>query len=149
MQTLRASSSLEAFAKAMEGRIVAISRAYGVLTQSGREVGASLRELLTTELAPFDRGGQSASTTDVDLWGDTKAALSLAMAFYELASNAAKYGAASTDTGSLVVSWTMSDKSPAMLHFIWTETGGPPIAEAPARRGFGSTLIERTRWTPL
>ena len=31
-----------------------------------------------------------------------------------------------------------------MLNFVWAETGGPPIAGPPSRRGFGSTLIERT-----
>jgi two-component system, chemotaxis family, CheB/CheR fusion protein len=66
------------------------------------------------------------------------------MAFHELASNAAKYGALSTDTGALAISWTVSDKSPTTLHFTWAETGGPPIVAAPSQRGFGSTLIERT-----
>jgi two-component system, chemotaxis family, CheB/CheR fusion protein len=66
------------------------------------------------------------------------------MAFHELASNAAKYGALSTDTGALAVSWTVSHNSGATLHFMWTESGGPRIAGPPSQRGFGSTLIERT-----
>ena len=94
-QTLKTNSSQEAFAKAMEGRIVAISRAHSVLTQTGGGSGASLRELLTTELAPFDQGGQSVSITGGDLILTSRAGLSLAMAFHELASNAAKYGALS------------------------------------------------------
>jgi two-component system, chemotaxis family, CheB/CheR fusion protein len=143
-QTLKTSASPEAFAKAIEARIVAISRAHSVLTHSGRGDGGSLRALLTTELAPYDRGGQSLSITGVDLVVTPRTGLSLAMAFHELASNAAKYGALSTDTGVLAVSWTVSHKSPATLNFTWAETGGPPIAEAPSQRGFGSTLIERT-----
>jgi two-component system, chemotaxis family, CheB/CheR fusion protein len=66
------------------------------------------------------------------------------MAFHELASNAVKYGALSTDGGALAVSWTVSHRSGAVLHFVWAETGGPPIAKPPSQRGFGSTLIERT-----
>ena len=31
-----------------------------------------------------------------------------------------------------------------MLNFSWIESGGPPIAKPPSRRGFGTTLIERT-----
>jgi two-component system, chemotaxis family, CheB/CheR fusion protein len=143
-RTLKTSSSPAAFASAMEGRIVAITRAHGVLTQTGGEGGASLRELLVTELAPYDRGSQSLSITGVDIVFTPRAGLSLAMVFHELASNAAKYGALSTDAGALAISWTVSHKSGAMLHFGWTETGGPPIAEAPSQRGFGSTLIERT-----
>jgi two-component system, chemotaxis family, CheB/CheR fusion protein len=143
-QTLKTTASHEALAKAMEGRIVAISRAHSALTQTSGGSGASLRDLVTTELAPFDRGGQSVSITGADLIVTPKAGLSLAMAFHELASNAAKYGALSTEAGALTVSWTVVRKPGATLHFTWTETGGPSIPEPPARRGFGSTLIERT-----
>ena len=40
--------------------------------------------------------------------------------------------------------WAVEHASGATLKFIWEETGGPSLAEAPMRRGFGSTLIERT-----
>jgi two-component system, chemotaxis family, CheB/CheR fusion protein len=143
-RTLKTSSTPAAFAMAMEGRIAAISRAHSILTQSGNGGGASLRELLTTEFAPYDRGGQSLSITGVDIAVTPKAGLSLAMAFHELTSNASKYGALSTDSGALAVSWTVSHKLAAMLHFLWIETGGPPIAGPPSRIGFGSTLIQRT-----
>jgi two-component system, chemotaxis family, CheB/CheR fusion protein len=143
-RTLKTSSSPAAFAMAIEGRIAGITRAHSVLTQTGGGGGASLRELLATELAPYDRGGKSLSITGVDIVVTPRAGLSLAMAFHELASNAAKYGALSTDTGALEISWTVSHNSGAILHFVWTETGGPPIAAAPSQHGFGSTLIERT-----
>jgi two-component system, chemotaxis family, CheB/CheR fusion protein len=116
----------------------------GQRSQAGGGDGASLRQLLTTELAPYDRNGQSLSITGADIVITPRAGLSLAMAFHELTSNAAKYGALSADTGALVVSWSVSHKSPAILHFVWTESGGPPIVEPPSKRGFGSTLIERT-----
>jgi two-component system CheB/CheR fusion protein len=142
--TLKTSLTPRAFAGAMEGRIAAISAAHSVLTQSAGRGGASLRELLTTELAPYDRGNQSVSITGVDIAVTPRGGLSLAMAFHELASNAAKYGALSTDSGALAVSWAVSHESGAILHFNWIETGGPPIAGPPTQRGFGSTLIERT-----
>jgi two-component sensor histidine kinase len=31
-----------------------------------------------------------------------------------------------------------------MLRLRWTETGGPPVLAAPARRSFGSRVIEAT-----
>jgi two-component system, chemotaxis family, CheB/CheR fusion protein len=142
-QSLESSAIPAAFATAIEGRIAAISRAQNMLTQSGGGP-ASLRELLTAELAPYDRGGQSLSIAGADVGISPKAGLALAMVFHELASNAAKYGALSTEAGSLAVSWTVSRKSRPTLHFLWIETGGPPIAGLPSRRGFGSTLIERT-----
>jgi two-component system CheB/CheR fusion protein len=142
-QTLKSSPTPAVFAHAMEGRIAAITRAHSVLTQRGGHAGASLRDLLTTELAPYDRGPHSVSITGVDITLTPRAGLALAMAFHELASNATKYGALSTNSGSLAVSWSVDHTSDATLKFIWQETGGPSIAGPPSQRGFGSTLIER------
>jgi two-component system CheB/CheR fusion protein len=66
------------------------------------------------------------------------------MAIHELASNAAKYGALSMPAGVLSVSWQIENGSSGLLNFGWIETGGPPIMGQPSRRGFGTTLIERT-----
>jgi two-component sensor histidine kinase len=69
---------------------------------------------------------------------DPKRALALGIAFHELATNAARYGALSNQTGMVRASWS---GSPGRLHFLWREEGGPPVAQ-PARRGFGLRLIE-------
>jgi two-component system, chemotaxis family, CheB/CheR fusion protein len=66
------------------------------------------------------------------------------MAIHELASNAAKYGALSKPTGVLSVTWQIENKGSGLLNFIWVETGGPPMSKPPSRRGFGTTLFERT-----
>lgn len=55
-QTLKAGLAPEAFAAAVEGRIRAIAAAHSLLTETGRGE-MSLRALVTTELAPYDRGG--------------------------------------------------------------------------------------------
>jgi CheY-like chemotaxis protein len=56
---------------------------------------------------------------------------------HELATNAAKYGALSTDTGRVDLTWqTKSGK----LQLVWAESGGPEIT-APDRRGYGSRAI--------
>ena len=64
-------------------------------------------------------------------------AQAVALALHELATNAAKYGALSTDTGTLTVRWKTGDDA---LMLDWIETGGPPTAE-PARLGFGLTIV--------
>ena len=69
---------------------------------------------------------------------DSRQTLSLGLAFHELATNAAKYGALSTPNGCVRVDWSVADRH---LRLDWVETGGPLVA-APARRGFGSQLIE-------
>jgi two-component sensor histidine kinase len=71
-------------------------------------------------------------------------ALALAMALQELVTNAVKYGALSNDIGQIRVHWKLNGmRPPHRLHLMWEETGGPPVHK-PARRGFGTRLIERS-----
>jgi len=60
------------------------------------------------------------------------------MAVHELATNAAKYGALSNETGQIRIEWRMSETGE--LIFRWSETGGPPT-RAPRRVGVGSKVI--------
>jgi two-component sensor histidine kinase len=60
------------------------------------------------------------------------------LAVHELATNASKYGALSTDNGRVDVDWRAAGRSFAIT---WTERGGPPV-QPPDRRGFGSTVVE-------
>ena len=71
-----------------------------------------------------------------------KAALALGIAFHELATNAAKYGALSTLPGRVRVTWEVGHASQPVLRLTWAESGGPPLAQI-GKRGFGSTLLER------
>jgi two-component system, chemotaxis family, CheB/CheR fusion protein len=115
-----------------------------MLTDHGAGDRASLHDLVTTELEPYNRDGRNISVDGDDVALTPRAGLSLALVMHELASNAAKYGALSTPTGQLVVSWTISHKSDGTLSFLWVETGGPSLEGPPVQRGFGTTLIERT-----
>jgi two-component system, chemotaxis family, CheB/CheR fusion protein len=142
-QTLKTNSTPAVLAAAIEGRIAAIARAHDMLTNGGGRGGATLRDLVATELDPYNREGRNISVDGVDIPLTPRAALSLAMAIHELASNAAKFGALSVSAGRLTVSWTLARAPSPMLNFVWVETGGPPIVKPP-QRGFGTTLIERT-----
>ena len=146
-QTLKTTKTPEAFAAEIGGRVQAIAKAHSLLTQSGHgEV--SLRVILQTELAPYDRGAGNVAVTGQDVALTPRAGLALAMAVHELASNAAKYGALSTTAGQLTVAWDIlpgagaPEAEPALLKLTWTEAGGPAVSP-PTRRGFGTTLIER------
>jgi two-component system, chemotaxis family, CheB/CheR fusion protein len=143
-QTLKASATPGAFATAMEGRIAAIARAHGLMTQRGVQGEVSLRKIVETELAPYDRRGHNIAIDGDDVILTPKAGLTFAMAIHELASNAAKYGALSTSGGRLAVAWrSASEAGNHKLHMIWTEAGGPPV-KPPTRLGFGTKLIERS-----
>jgi two-component sensor histidine kinase len=70
------------------------------------------------------------------------AAVTLNMAFHELATNAAKHGALSVETGRVEVKWAVENSStPPAIAIEWRESGGPTVT-VPRSRGFGSRLIE-------
>jgi PAS domain S-box-containing protein len=66
------------------------------------------------------------------------AAQAIGLALHELATNASKYGALSTETGRVEVRWQLDDDTYMME---WLESNGPPV-RPPERRGFGSTVTE-------
>jgi two-component sensor histidine kinase len=71
-------------------------------------------------------------------------AVVLSMIVHEIATNAAKYGALSNDTGTVALDWeVITENAKRKLRLIWTEAGGPHVV-APVQRGFGSRLIERS-----
>src|SRR5262249_7062923 len=70
---------------------------------------------------------------------EPKRALALGMAFHELATNAARHGALSSQNGRVNIAWSIDPER--LLHFRWEDRGGPIIG-APSHRGFGLRLIE-------
>jgi PAS domain S-box-containing protein len=69
-------------------------------------------------------------------------AQAIGLALHELATNAGKYGALSTDAGLVDVAWGSSQGIGGdTFTMTWTESNGPPVL-APMRRGFGTIVIE-------
>jgi PAS domain S-box-containing protein len=78
------------------------------------------------------------------------AALSISLALHELATNAAKYGALSNESGVVDLRWdVVHDEAAPLFYLTWSEQDGPPIVGQPTRRGFGSRLIERSFTTEV
>jgi two-component sensor histidine kinase len=143
-QTLRTADCKEDAKEALEMRLLALSRAHDVLTHESWE-GANLTEVVAKALEPY----RVSSDDRLQIVGPhvrltPRMSLALAMAFHELATNAVKYGALSSQNGTIMVAWTIENASaPPTLSLRWIEIGGPTVA-APRRRGFGSRLIERS-----
>src|SRR6185369_4861832 len=72
---------------------------------------------------------------------DPKAFATLALVVHEMMTNSAKYGALADSTGQVEVVWRLDPNS--SLEIEWKESGGPPV-QPPSRRGFGTTIIERS-----
>jgi two-component sensor histidine kinase len=128
---------------AFEQRLFALSKAHDVLTRENWE-GAELRAVLDEVIGPYLREGPGRIEMEgPPLWLAPRTTLSLSMAAHELATNAAKYGALSASTGRVAITWTVAPGDPDILTFRWQEQGGP-VVSPPARRGFGTRLIERS-----
>jgi PAS domain S-box-containing protein len=151
-QTARggASNSPGSFLRAFEERLRALARAHDLLTSEGWR-GASLSEVVRQTLAPHDGGAGRVAASGPEVRLAPGAAVALHMAFHELATNAAKYGALSAPGGRVEVAWAEEpaepdpgggDKRPALV-IHWRERGGPPVAGPPAVQGFGTRLLDR------
>jgi len=119
-------------------RLEALAAAHNLLTRKNWDT-ASIADVATAALAPFvpeDR--RDIEGPDVAVLPQT--AVGLALALHELATNASKYGALSTESGRISVCWKIVDDQ---LQMEWREKGGPPVSP-PKHRGFGSRMIERT-----
>ncbi|MCT7377306.1 PAS domain-containing sensor histidine kinase [Chelativorans salis] len=141
-QTARHAESLEDFNRQFEARLLALSRAHSLLTEWQWE-DTPLDSLARAVLAPVAGEAAVRITIDgpsVDL--NPRAALSFTMALNELATNAVKYGALSSETGTISINWRLAGKRHSMLSLKWRECGGPPVTP-PTRRGFGTRLMER------
>ncbi|MCF4125841.1 PAS domain-containing protein [Methylobacterium sp. SyP6R] len=142
-QTLRNATDLRNAGESLSARLVALGTATDVLTNAAWR-SADLRQLIEGALSPHGSIGKRIRLAGPALTLQPQLAVALALALHELATNAAKYGSLSNDTGIVDVRWHEEGTGPeARFRLDWREQGGPPVT-APARRGFGSALIERT-----
>lgn len=141
-QSLRNANSLAEGRAAFEARLIALSKSHDVLTRQHWE-GADLVDVVNGAIAPYrGRSGQDRFSVDGQrLRLRPKAVLALSLAFHELATNAVKYGALSNDSGRVSLDWRV-DPQARRFELRWRESGGPAV-QPPARRGFGSRLVER------
>jgi two-component sensor histidine kinase/DNA-binding response OmpR family regulator len=132
--------SIEDYIRTVEGRIGALAHTHELLSRA-RWLGADILRLILEELAPYRReGSQQATAIGPSIMISPENAQTVAVALHELATNAAKYGALSRDTGRVDVRWSLAD---GLLTLVWTETGGP-LVEPPKSRGFGTKIITAT-----
>ena len=137
-QTLKGVSERDAV-DAYTRRIHALSAAHDVLLQQSW-AAARLRAVVGAVLDAFGQPERfDLSGPDINL--GPRATLSLSLLLHELATNASKYGALSTEGGRVSLDWRVEPHADGPeLVLDWTERGGPPPVQ-PERRGFGSRLI--------
>lgn len=138
--TRRGIGSTQEFYEALDRRIQSMADAHALLSQR-RWHDVGVMDLVRRQLAPYTTS-MNTLIDGPDIKLSAEATQALAMVLQELVTNALKYGSLSTASGRVSVTWSRASREPrkARLILAWHETGGPPIT-APARSGFGTSLI--------
>jgi PAS domain S-box-containing protein len=138
-QTFRAVQDKGAL-KSFDDRLKALGSAHDVLTR--RSWGSARIRSIVEKIVEQHGSDKTIDVHGMDLTVGPKAALSLALLLHELSTNALKHGSLSTPMGRVGISWQV-DRGLGSPEFVlrWEESGGPP-ATKPARRGFGTKLIQ-------
>jgi PAS domain S-box-containing protein len=131
------------FIDRFQERIQGLAASQDLLISSGWR-GAGIVDLICSQLAHFESLiGSRILLIGPELTLTAEASQALGMVLHELGTNAGKYGALSSDEGTVQVDWhERGVEDQCELVMRWRESGGPPV-EAPERRGFGSVVIER------
>jgi two-component sensor histidine kinase len=142
MQTFQSASKSER--EKFEGRLGALAEAHDLLSEE-KWRGSGLHDVIGRVLQPY----LLARPERVHISGplvplSPRLAVVLSMILHEIATNAAKYGALSNDTGTVRLDWEIiAERNQPKLRLKWTESGGPVVTAAP-KEGFGSRLIQRS-----
>jgi two-component sensor histidine kinase len=138
-QSLRSAPSIEDAEAAICARLMAMAKAHDFLL-AANEKSASLIHIVRAAVEPHDTSFSRIIVRGDDIDIGPSAILPLTLALNELCTNATKYGALSSEAGSVAVGWALDDVTKSVC-FKWIERGGPAV-KAPGRRSLGTRLIE-------
>jgi len=144
-QTLRAAQVDPRVRRDLTDRLMAMSDAHNVLVNESW-AGADLGTIVRQAVAHHDHPAHSRFRIDGPLvWLSPQQAVAMALALHELATNALKYGALSTQDGQVELTWNLAHTQlgARQVNMLWRERGGPSVSP-PRHAGFGSRLIART-----
>jgi light-regulated signal transduction histidine kinase (bacteriophytochrome) len=140
-QTSRDPENPERYAQRITGRIDALAMAHDNITRQNWQP-ASLKSLIRAESSAYldDKAGR-VRVNGPDALVKPEAYTVLALVLHEMITNSAKYGSLCDSSGTL--SLTIARTRMGELEIYWKESGGPPV-RAPERRGFGTTIVEKS-----
>lgn len=152
--TARGDPAAETFAARLQARLRALSLAHDLVPppdgagaeEAVVEASLTVHGLVRALLDPYDDRTGRVSLAGEDRPLGYAAAHALALVLHEQATNAVKYGALSAPAGRLRIATSARD---GLFRLDWEETGGPPVAGPPGRRGFGTALAGRSLAGPV
>jgi PAS domain S-box-containing protein len=133
-----ATKNPEDFVERFSERIQGLSASQDLLVRSDWN-GVEIEDLVRAQLAHFaDLIGSRVGVHGPKLRLQAAPAQAIGLALNELATNAGKYGALSTDAGHVDVCWGGDSDTFTMS---WTERDGPPVSP-PEHCGFGTIVMK-------
>lgn len=138
-QTARNSANFDDFQDSFQKRVQGLARSTDLLIEGG-VAGVEMLALLRAQIEPFrpdDNGRLKMDGPLVRL--SNQAAQTMGLAFHEMATNAAKYGAFAGRKGTLEVTWKLTQDD---IELVWRERVDALINSG-HERGFGTEVIER------
>ncbi len=140
-QTRHEATDIASFSDLIGGRIGALATAHDHITK-GNWSHASLSQLLEDEAHAYLAGKDDRLVINGDdVLIAPEAYTVVALVMHEMMTNSVKYGALCDSSGRISIDLSREEGDDLMIR--WTERGGPPV-KAPERRGFGSTITERS-----
>ena len=140
-QSRHEARDMEDFTEIVGGRIRALAMAHDAITRENWNP-ASLRQLIMVEAEAYlSDKAERLKMTGTDVLITPEAYTVLALVIHELMTNSAKYGSLCDRSGVVDINLSLAPGGDVVMR--WAEVGGPPV-QAPTRRGFGSTIIERS-----
>ncbi len=128
------------FVKVIDGRIHALARAHNQITDD-HWGPAPMQALIDAEAAAFVDQSDRVISEGSPVMLNPQAYSTMALVVHELVTNSTKYGSLSVPDGQVRISWKRNAANDLVL--TWCESGGPPV-KAPTRKGFGTTIIDRS-----
>ncbi|ACA15381.1 signal transduction histidine kinase [Methylobacterium sp. 4-46] len=142
-QTGASAPSVAAFQDALTERLSGLAASQSLLVEHEGS-GTPLGLLVSRQLASFVAMPDPRIRIEgPELPLNRSATQTLGLVLHELATNACKYGALSTEKGRLAVTWRIAGHPApgARLDLAWQEAEGPPV-RPPVRKGFGHRVID-------
>lgn len=138
--TKNSATSIDDYIERINNRLRALNRAQQILLDTNFVTG-SFAALVKDLCMTYPRVRWSGP----DIILAENAMVSISLVLNELATNAAKYGALTTDKGLVRIKWAIrTEDGQDIVELCWSESGGPQSDTAPSNAGFGSSLIDHS-----
>lgn len=149
---------IQAEAAEINARIQALGRAYETTLDDASSGSIDIGEAIRAVLAPYDQGADRLVLSGNGVRMPFTVISIVGLVLHELAANATKHGAWSSDEGRISVDWQQPGDDAGALHIVWQERGGPPISAGEIIAGTGTAIVDRLlatgrgtierEWTP-